>query len=180
MIVYNYDADLEVSDTCVRSSLLICVELSRTVVFRSLDGRWHGNQILLVSKWMGVAGWRRLVAQPGGLTLGGGLCPASSLYHSLRRAGGRLLNACLHDRAAKKTSVQVDNSETARVTSPDVTSSSGAVTSRDQMRPCAAAAGCCANRTPWYMSPLISMLTTIELSYSSRPPLPAQTHTPRC
>jgi len=34
--------------------------------------------------------------------------------------------------------------------------------------------GCCcwAKRTPWYMSPLISMLTTIEFSYSSRPPLP--------
>ena len=28
MIVYNYDADLEVSDTCVRSSLLSWVELS--------------------------------------------------------------------------------------------------------------------------------------------------------
>jgi len=27
MIVYNYDADLEVSDTCVRSSLLSWVEL---------------------------------------------------------------------------------------------------------------------------------------------------------
>ena len=27
MIVYNYDADLEVSDTCVRSSLLSRVEL---------------------------------------------------------------------------------------------------------------------------------------------------------
>ena len=26
MIVYNYDADLEVSDTCVRSSLLSWVE----------------------------------------------------------------------------------------------------------------------------------------------------------
>ena len=29
LIVYNYDADLEVSDTCVRSSLLSWVELSR-------------------------------------------------------------------------------------------------------------------------------------------------------
>jgi len=29
MIVYNYDADLEVSDTCVRSSLLSWVELYR-------------------------------------------------------------------------------------------------------------------------------------------------------
>jgi len=28
MIVYNYDADLEVSDTCIRSSLLSWVELS--------------------------------------------------------------------------------------------------------------------------------------------------------
>ena len=28
MIVYNYDADLEVSDTCVRSSLLSWVELT--------------------------------------------------------------------------------------------------------------------------------------------------------
>jgi len=27
MIAYNYDADLEVSDTCVRSSLLSWVEL---------------------------------------------------------------------------------------------------------------------------------------------------------
>jgi len=31
MIVYNYDADLEVSDTCVRSSLLSSVELSCNV-----------------------------------------------------------------------------------------------------------------------------------------------------
>jgi len=30
MIVYNYDADLEVSDTCVRSSLLSWVESSVT------------------------------------------------------------------------------------------------------------------------------------------------------
>jgi len=34
MIVYNYDADLEVSDTCVRSSLLSWVELSMTKISR--------------------------------------------------------------------------------------------------------------------------------------------------
>ena len=35
MIVYNYDADLEVSDTCVRSSLLSCwVELSINSTFQ--------------------------------------------------------------------------------------------------------------------------------------------------
>jgi len=34
MIVYNYDVDLEVSDTCVRSSLLSWVELS----VRGVDG----------------------------------------------------------------------------------------------------------------------------------------------
>jgi len=36
MIVYNYDADLEVSDTCVRSSLLR-VELSTISVLWSLQ-----------------------------------------------------------------------------------------------------------------------------------------------
>ena len=35
MIVYNYDADLEVSDTCVRSSLLSWVELSCTVMWKT-------------------------------------------------------------------------------------------------------------------------------------------------
>jgi len=36
MIVYNYDADLEVSDTCVRSSLLSWVELSWVESIRSI------------------------------------------------------------------------------------------------------------------------------------------------
>jgi len=36
MIVYNYDADLEVSDTCVRSSLLSWVELSTDVSDRKI------------------------------------------------------------------------------------------------------------------------------------------------
>jgi len=41
------------------------------LVFRSLKGRCRGNQFLLVlsTELMGVAGCRRLVAQPGGLTL---------------------------------------------------------------------------------------------------------------
>ena len=33
MIVYNYDADLEVSDTCIRSSLLSWVELGSILVY---------------------------------------------------------------------------------------------------------------------------------------------------
>ena len=36
MIVYNYDADLEVSDTCVRSSLLSWVELKSNLKKRQL------------------------------------------------------------------------------------------------------------------------------------------------
>ena len=44
MIVYNYDADLEVSDTCFRSSLLSWVELSyrtKTVVVYELQFTIH-------------------------------------------------------------------------------------------------------------------------------------------
>ena len=33
MIVYNYDADLEVSDTCVRSSLLSWVEYATAWIY---------------------------------------------------------------------------------------------------------------------------------------------------
>jgi len=40
MIVYNYDADLEVSDTCVRSSLLSWVELSCLLCNTKLLAGW--------------------------------------------------------------------------------------------------------------------------------------------
>jgi len=37
MIVYNDDADLEVSDICVRNSLLSCVELSWVLLLRERE-----------------------------------------------------------------------------------------------------------------------------------------------
>jgi len=49
MIVYNYDADLEVSDTCVRSSLLSWVELHRPWPRRCLWRRpifWEPFELL--------------------------------------------------------------------------------------------------------------------------------------
>jgi len=46
--------------------------ISLRLVFRSIKGRWHGNnQFLLLFFWQNwFAGRRRLVAQPGGLTVG--------------------------------------------------------------------------------------------------------------
>ena len=46
MIVYNYDADLEVSDTCVRSSLLSWVEFITNGKVK--DSKWYSTKMDLL------------------------------------------------------------------------------------------------------------------------------------